>query len=214
MKHLSRKALAVLAPLALIGAMFALPAFAQATVTLRSGSATGPALAVGAEVKGFSSTLTFDVNNGTKLLCSENTLNGTVETNGGTSATVKINTATFTGTGGVACKTSLSGVTADITANTPWILHVEKEDKFTLTGPIKFTATLTLGSSDIATCVYERAGNITGTYATGGQANLTVAAGTTFTRLSGSETFCSTGGELTGGFAPTSKGVAVWVTEP
>jgi hypothetical protein len=214
MKYLSRKALAVLAPLTLIGALFALPAFAQATVTLRSGSATGTPLAVGAEVKGVSSNLVFTLSTGSKLECAENTLNGAVETNTSVPANVKINTATFTGAGGGACKTSISGVTADVTANPPWVLHVEPKDKFTLTGPIKFTAALTLGGFSIATCVFERAGGITGTYATGGQAILTVGSSQTFTKLSGSTELCGTEGVLTGSFAPNSKGVAVWVTEP
>ncbi len=212
MKYLSRKALAVLAPLALIGALFALPAFAQATVTLRSGSATGTPLAVGAEVKGVSSNLLFTLSTGSKLECAENTLNGVVETNTSIPANVKIKTATFTGTGGGACKTSISGVTADVTANPPWVLHVEPKDKFTLTGPIRFTATLTLGGVLVATCVYERA-DISGTYATGGQAILTVGASQIFLKVSGPE-ICGTEGTLTGSFAPTSKGVAVWVTEP
>jgi hypothetical protein len=211
---LRRKTYAVLAPLALIGALFALPALAQATVTLRSGSATGTPLAVGAEAKGVSSNLIFTLSTGSKLECTENTLNGVVESNTSVPANVKINTATFTGTGGGSCKTSIPPVTADITANSPWVLHVEPKDKFTLTGPIKFTATLTVSGISIATCVFERASGLTGTYATGGQAILTLGSSQTFTKLSGNEEYCGTGGTLTGSFAPTSKGIAVWVTEP
>jgi hypothetical protein len=191
-------------------ALFVVPALAQAAPTLRSGGEAGAILGVGAEVKGTSANLKFASNAGVTLECAENTLNGTVETNPG--ATVKINTATFKAAGGGAqCKTSTANLTAEITANPPWILHIEEKDKFTLTGPIKFTATLRLFGIDVATCVFESAAGVSGTYATGGPATLTVGAGQTFTKKEGGET-CGTEGTLTGSFAPTSKGVPVWVT--
>jgi hypothetical protein len=162
-------------------------------------------------VKGTSANLRFASNAGVIWECAENTLNGRVEANPG--ATVTINTAAFRGAGNnPQCKTSTPNLTMEVTANTPWVLHLGEKASWSVAGPVELNRHLFLFGIDVGYCRFERSQGLSGIYATGGPATLTVGAGQTFTKKEGPEA-CGTEGTLTGSFSPTSKGVPVWVTE-
>jgi hypothetical protein len=110
------------------------------------------------------------------------------------------------------CKWPISGVTYEVAGNSPWELAISDKSAWSLIGPTKMTATVYLGGFNIATCVYVREAGLSGSYATGGQAILSLGAGQVFTKYSGSSEMCGSGMSLTGSFVPTSKGVPIWVT--
>jgi hypothetical protein len=202
---MSRKVLKAFVPLLAFVAMAAVPAMAQA-VTLESG---GEALEPGALLTGFSSNLVFTGSAGETLECTQNHLVGEVETNGAQTSTSKINSATFTGTGGGACATNIPGVTADVTpvaSTLPWILHFSPGDKWSLTHPI-FTATFTANGTSVAHCTFT-ASEVKGTYTTApAQLKFTVTSGV-FSQIAPSTNCGSATGNLTGETTATTTGGA------
>lgn len=155
---------AIFAALLALVAMAAVPAMASA-VTLTAPA--GTKLVAGNPIAAFSSNLVFTGSNGVKLECTENNFAGEVETNGAPTSTSKINSATFTGTGGGACATNVPGLTANVSAvasTLPWIIHFKTADKWALTHPI-FTATFTEAGVSVAHCTFT-ATEVTGTYTT------------------------------------------------
>lgn len=199
---------AIFAALLALVAMAAVPAIASA-VTLKVGTKN---MKAGDELTGFSSNLVFTGSGGEELKCTESHLVGEVETNGQQTSTSKINSATFEGTGGGACATTLGGgtVTADVTpvaSTLPWILHFEQGDNWTLTHPI-FTATFTSGGTSVGHCTFT-ATTVSGTYTTApSQLKFTVTNGA-FSQIAPSTKCASATGTLTGETLASSGGAEV-----
>jgi hypothetical protein len=196
---------AIFAALLALVAMAAVPAMASA-VTLTAPA--GTKLVAGSPLLATSSNLVFTGSNGVELKCTENNFVGEVETNGAPTSTSKINSATFTGTGGGACATNVPGLTANVTtvaSSLPWIIHFKTADKWALTHPV-FTTTFTMPEgTSVAHCTFT-ATEVTGTYTTTPNPLVfTVGAGT-FTQIEPSSKCEALNGTLTGSASVTSGG--------
>jgi hypothetical protein len=200
---------AILAALMALVAMAAVPAMASAvTLTAPAGTALTP----GEEISAFSSNLVFSgATSGLQLKCTENRFVGEVETNGAQTSTSKINSATFTGTGGGVCATNVEGVTATVTAvasTLPWIIHFKPKDLWTLTHPI-FTATIIEKGVSIGHCTFT-ATEVGGTYTTSPNPLVFTITSGNFVRIEPGVATCPDAtGTLTGSAAVSSTGSAV-----
>jgi hypothetical protein len=202
-------------------ALAALPAFASAaTVTLRSGSKTGPALANGTALTAMSSNLVFATASG-NLECKESTLNGKVENNGTEKTGVEITSASFLAAGGgLDCPTAIpngSGGTLTMTMTAeglPYTADLLSTAAGTLTGTpsVSFKAIFDNGTTPVLSCVFEKT-SVATTFNFNTALNIAVGASQEFT---GTGTGCPTKGTLTGSFAVTvkSSGGAVFATTP
>jgi hypothetical protein len=199
---------AIFATLMALVAMAAVPAMASAvTLTAPAGTALTP----GEAITAFSSNLVVTRSNGLRFQCTENHLVGEVETNGAPTSTSKINSATFTGTGGGVCATNVEGVTATVTAvasTLPWIIHFKPKDLWTLTHPI-FTATIIEKGVSIGHCTFT-ATEVGGTYTTSPNPLVFTITSGNFVRIEPGVATCPDAtGTLTGSAAVSSTGSAV-----
>lgn len=179
-------------------------ASASAAVTIEKAGKAG-ALANGSEIKGFSSNLTFTTPEGA-LECSENTLEGTLTSNGTEPAEGSIEKGSFTGPAGAECKTSFLGEpTAKITpTGLPWLLKVFANGETELTGTpkIDFTAELSNG----LTCGYEAAVIHNELVAFNASPLEDKVVEQEMTGEAGNSFLCPASGKLNGTFTLTSKG--------
>jgi hypothetical protein len=199
---------AIFAALMALVAMAAVPAMASA-ITLTAPA--GTALKKGAPFAASSSNLVFTgAPSGLQLKCTENNFSGALQTGAGSSVTVGVSGATFTGTGGGACATNVPGVTAHVTpVGLPWTLHFFAADQWALTDPA-FTATITENGVSIAHCTYTAA-EVTGTYTTSPNPLVFTITGGNFVRVEPGVATCPDGtGTLTGSAAATSGGNTVF----
>jgi hypothetical protein len=197
---------AIFAALMALVVMAALPAMASA-VTLTAPA--GTKLKAGSPLTAFSSNLVFTGGtSGLQLRCPENHFVGEVETNASPTSTSKINSATFTGTGGGACATNVPGLTVDFSASAaslPWILHFKTADAWTLTHPV-FTTTFTEGGVSVAHCTFT-ATEVTGTYTTSPNPLVFTITGGNFVRVEPGVATCPDAtATLTGSAAASSGG--------
>lgn len=186
-------------------AFAALPALAQANVSLRKGSATGAKLKNKAPITGFSSNLRFATNGGITLECAENEINGEVLSNGGATAILGVTSTRFQGTGGnPKCLTNVEGLTAEITSVT--ISNITLFSNETNSASAEFTANI---GGEL--CTY--AGTVASTFEFGVPLVLTIP-GSTLTLQAGSGAKCPTSGVLSGSFAVTTGTEVVVATNP
>lgn len=211
---MAKKILAICAALV---AFVALPAMASASPELQTSA--GAKVATGTGIKATSSNLKLSSASG-NVECSENTMEGKVTENSGTSIKGEIEKATFTGTAGAKCNTTISdgfGGTLKVVVTPeglPWCLESTGGDNWTLTGnkcgaaqsPISFILHLysSSGITKLGECTFERA-DVSGTFNTNASPLvLTVGASQTFTKSSGSF-LCPASGTLSGTFNVTTS---------
>lgn len=211
MFHLPKKLLTLVAPLAIVGALFAVPAMASAATL----EVEGTPLPAGSPITGFSNNLVFTTAEG-NLECAENEVNGTLTSNGGAEATVEIGAARFEGEGVPPCKTTIAGgaVTALISpTGLPWTLTVFEGGLTTITGSpvVDFEAILFFEGTPIAACDYESE-VVFDEYTPGAPLGDRIT-NQEFT-LGASEGSCPASGVLNGEFEVTSGGKPVVVTNP
>jgi len=173
-------------------------------------TAKGGPLKKGAQLRGFSSNLTFTTKLG-NLECEENILIGTVEVNGAKKdhgpITEETSKGDFEGIAG-ACKTALGP--AAITA-----LHLPWSEEFTSKGTnetkgkkIAFTSKFLAGPAKGVECTFETA-TVKGTNNTSGPVVVKVAAQKFKENKKISNAACPTEGTLSGEFTTTSEGETI-----
>jgi hypothetical protein len=187
-------------------AFVALPAMASgATLT----NEEGEALEGGAPLQAFSNNLKLTNSNGVEILCVESYLSGEVTSN--PPAEASIESGTFTGSGGGACTTNVSGITSDFTVHLSIPFRITSLFHWHLGSPVKITTGLTAESETVAFCVYERATSVSGTYTEANPTTLTIESSQTFVAVEGSSPICGMGATLTGSFSLSSSGGAVGI---
>lgn len=192
-------------PLLVALALGAIPAAASATVTIKY--AGGGALPVNTEVEGFSSNLKFVLAEGAGTLeCTTNTVKGKVATNGGTTATITIESASFDGAEGPRCKVngpSLKEV--EITPEgLPWTMTLEaSKDKSKVTSETLLAFKGYFPGPEL-TCKYSKATALEDTYNTTSPLIDTISA-QTFTRETTVSKTCAPSGSLSGTFEITAS---------
>jgi hypothetical protein len=171
--HMKSKLIAACMALAAFVAFAVMPAAASASPELTH--PTGTTLPVGTSILATNTTPTKFTSAFTEVTCSTATMTGKVAKNSGTEVEGEVTSATFSGTGAGGDCTSGAGdvkVTANPATNgLPWCLRSTKTaDQFEIRGgacsaasrPIRFGLDFTSG----LTCVYQRTGGATGTFAT------------------------------------------------
>jgi hypothetical protein len=186
-----------------------MPAFARATVTIRHAGGGAALNTTTDTVKAFSPTLEFETALG-NLQCTESTLTGKLTVNTANPAKATVSSATFTGTSGAQCPTTIGGgaVTATITAaQLPWTLEVAESGTSTLKGGpnVRFTAQLFEGVLEVGRCVYQNTTVKSEIVKFGSTPLQDKVKGQEFTLLEGTE-LCSETGELKGTFTLTANG--------
>jgi hypothetical protein len=217
--RIPKRLLKLLAPMAVVGALFVAPAMASA-VTIE-GAVSGLPIAEGAGLTATSGALVFTSSTGVSIECTESELNGTVSSNGGATATVTVENGRFEGGGPLAgsCPTNI-GAPAFISTNlTPlehWILHLLGAGSWTLTN-VQFTATLITGPETQVNCTFRGAeeeegegiGMISGTYTEAPALTELTATEAPFTLVAGPAELCGATGELNGTFQTESEGEGI-----
>ncbi len=187
-----------------LSAVIAGSASASTPLTLKTAKGT---LAPGAKLKAFSSNLVFSTSAG-NLECTENTLLGSVETNGAAKDKGKITEEFSTGTGGGACNTTtLLGKVLIKSNNFPWPLELTNKGTSKLKGSKKVAFEGNFFEASV-NCNFE-AGKVATTFKVGGPLELVTSNQQFKINKKTSNALCPKEGHLSGSFVVTSGGETV-----